>query len=44
MISCGFRADNATEGADYTDFHILLKTDGKWQMIAKGFDKYEGRA
>lgn len=28
-------------GADYTDFHTLLKLDGTWQIIAKVFHMYE---
>ncbi|MCY1254181.1 putative lumazine-binding protein [compost metagenome] len=29
-------------GADYTDFHTLLKLNGTWQIIAKVFHMYEG--
>ena len=29
-------------GADYTDFHTLLKQDGKWSVIAKVYHQYEG--
>jgi hypothetical protein len=29
-------------GDDYTDFHTLIKLDGTWQIIAKGFPMYEG--
>jgi hypothetical protein len=29
-------------GADYTDFHTLIKLDGTWQIIAKVFHMYEG--
>ena len=28
-------------GLDYTDFHSLVKLDGKWQIIAKVFHLYE---
>ena len=28
-------------GADYTDFHTLLKLDGTWHIIAKVFHMYE---
>lgn len=28
--------------ADYTDFHTLIKIDGKWSVIAKVFHMYEG--
>jgi hypothetical protein len=29
-------------GADYTDFHTLLKQDGTWKVIAKVYHQYEG--
>ena len=29
-------------GADYTDFHTLIKFDGAWQIIAKVYHMYEG--
>jgi hypothetical protein len=29
-------------GADYTDFHTLLKQDGSWRVIAKVYHMYEG--
>lgn len=29
-------------GADYTDFHTLLKGDGGWKIIAKTYHQYEG--
>ncbi len=29
-------------GADYTDFHTLIKMDGSWHIIAKVFHMYEG--
>ena len=29
-------------GADYTDFHTLIKLGGTWQIIAKVFHMYEG--
>lgn len=29
-------------GADYTDFHTLIKLDGTWQIIAKVYHMYEG--
>ena len=29
-------------GADYTDFHTLIKLDGTWHIIAKVFQMYEG--
>ena len=28
-------------GADYTDFHMLVKLDGTWQIIAKVYHMYE---
>ncbi len=28
-------------GADYTDFHTLIKLDGMWQIIAKVYHMYE---
>lgn len=28
-------------GADYTDFLTFIKVDGKWQVIAKVFHKYQ---
>jgi len=27
--------------ADYTDFHTLIKIDGKWSIIAKVFHMYQ---
>jgi hypothetical protein len=29
-------------GADYTDFHLLIKLDGTWRIIAKVYHMYEG--
>jgi hypothetical protein len=29
-------------GADYTDFHTLIKMDGNWRIIAKVYHMYEG--
>ena len=29
-------------GADYTDFHTLLKQDGTWKIVAKTYHQYEG--
>ena len=29
-------------GADYTDFHTLIKHNGTWQIIAKVYHMYEG--
>ena len=29
-------------GADYTDFHTLIKLNGTWHIIAKVFHMYEG--
>ncbi len=29
-------------GADYTDFHTLIKLDGTWHVIAKVYHMYEG--
>ena len=29
-------------GADYTDFHTLIKLDGTWCIIAKVYHMYEG--
>ncbi len=28
-------------GADYTDFHTLLKQDGRWHVIAKVYHQYD---
>src|SRR3989337_372407 len=28
-------------GADYTDFHTLIKLDGKWRILAKVYHMYE---
>ncbi|KAB8075268.1 hypothetical protein BDV29DRAFT_172353 [Aspergillus leporis] len=28
-------------GADYTDFHTLIKLDSKWQIVGKVFHLYE---
>jgi hypothetical protein len=33
--------ENDAGGFDYTDFHTLFKTDGKWEIIAKAFHKYD---
>ncbi len=29
-------------GADYTDFHTLIKLDGTWKVIAKVYHQFEG--
>ena len=29
-------------GADYTDFHTLIKINGTWRIIAKVYHMYEG--
>lgn len=29
-------------GADYTDFHTMLKEDGVWKIVAKTYHQYEG--
>jgi Putative lumazine-binding len=29
-------------GADYTDFHTLIKLDGTWRIIAKVYHMYDG--
>jgi hypothetical protein len=29
-------------GADYTDFHTLLKQEGQWRVIAKVYHQYAG--
>ncbi|MDI9900486.1 nuclear transport factor 2 family protein [Rhodococcus sp. IEGM 1409] len=34
--------ENDAIGADYTDFHTLLKQDGQWKIIAKVYHQYEG--
>jgi hypothetical protein len=34
--------ENDAIGADYTDFHTLIKTDGTWHVIAKVYHMYEG--
>lgn len=34
--------ENDAIGADYTDFHTLIKLDGTWQIIAKVYHMYEG--
>jgi len=38
------RVDMDTDaiGADYTDFHTLIKIDGIWKIIAKVYHMYEG--
>ena len=28
-------------GADYTDFHTLLKEEGSWKVIAKVYHQYD---
>jgi hypothetical protein len=32
--------ENDVIGADYTDFHTLIKLDGTWQIIAKVYHTY----
>jgi Putative lumazine-binding len=40
---CGARdMERDAIGDDYTDFDTLIKLDGTWQIIAKGFPMYEG--
>jgi hypothetical protein len=34
--------ENDAIGANYTDFHTLIKLDGNWQIIAKVYHMYEG--
>ena len=34
--------ENDAIGADYTDFHTLIKIDGTWKIIAKVYHMYEG--
>jgi hypothetical protein len=34
--------ENDAIGADYTDFHTLIKVDGTWLIIAKVYHMYEG--
>ena len=34
--------ENDAIGANYTDFHTLIKIDGTWQIIAKVYHMYEG--
>jgi hypothetical protein len=34
--------ENDAIGANYTDFHTLIKLDGRWQIIAKVYHMYEG--
>jgi hypothetical protein len=33
--------ENDAIGADYTDFHTLLKQDGQWKVIAKVYHQYD---
>lgn len=33
--------ENDAIGADYTDFHTLLKQDGAWKIIAKVYHQYD---
>jgi hypothetical protein len=33
--------ENEAIGADYTDFHTLIKLDGTWHIIAKVYHMYE---
>jgi hypothetical protein len=35
--------ENDAIGADYTDFHTLIKIDGTWKIIAKVYHMYEGQ-
>ncbi|MHC2108885.1 nuclear transport factor 2 family protein [Methylobacterium sp. CM6246] len=32
--------ENDANGADYTDFHTLIKQDGQWKVIAKLFHQH----
>jgi hypothetical protein len=34
--------ENDAIGANYTDFHTLIKLDGAWHIIAKVYHMYEG--
>ena len=34
--------ENDAVGANYTDFHTLIKLDGTWYIIAKVYHRYEG--
>jgi hypothetical protein len=34
--------ENDAIGADYTDFHTLIKLNGTWHIIVKVYHKYEG--
>ena len=34
--------ENDAIGADYTDFHTLIKLDGTWSIIAKVYHMYDG--
>ena len=34
--------ENDAIGADYTDFHTLIKFDGTWRIIAKVYHMYDG--
>ncbi|KAF7545332.1 hypothetical protein G7Z17_g9258 [Cylindrodendrum hubeiense] len=33
--------ENDAAGSDYTDFHTMIKLDGKWQIVAKVFHTYQ---
>ncbi|MEE1622750.1 nuclear transport factor 2 family protein [Zafaria sp. J156] len=33
--------ENDAVGADYTDFHTLLKQDGEWKIVGKVYHQYE---
>lgn len=33
--------ENAACGLDYTDFHSLMKLDGKWTVVSKTFHGYD---
>lgn len=33
--------ENDAAGGDYTDFHLLLKIDGEWRVVAKLFHLYD---
>lgn len=33
--------ENAPCGSDYTDYHSLIKLDGKWQIVSKLFHQYD---
>lgn len=41
MASVRIELENCGCGSDYTDYHTLMKIDGKWYVMAKLFHQYD---